>query len=206
MKKYSYPRFVDKKNIEKIEDIKNHRLFKLSIPLNLDGDKSALIITRSPRIYNEDGSSHIISKALKYIKTKIHEEFYGISKVEFVFLFPVSEYNEEYLYTILDESGEKHFIGNDGFYDNGGSLIKNDDLIFYAMMEADYIVFAWGDMPPEINYVGSERVKYILKGYKMIKNNSDNIKETYNIGYTESGTPKHCLMWRETDSIYRFEV
>lgn len=205
MKKYCYPRFVDKKNIEKIEDMKNHRLFKLSIPLNFEGDKVALVITRSPRLYNEDGSSHIVARALKYIKTKIHEELEGISRVEFVFLFPVSEYNEDYLSGIFEEMGERYFVGNDGFYE-GETLIKNDDLIFYSMMEADYIIFAWGDMPNGIDYLGSERVKYILKGYKMIKNNSVTVKETYNIGYTESGTPKHCLYWREGDIIYRYEV
>lgn len=207
MQKYSYPRFVDKKNVEKIEDVQNERLFKLSVPLNFDGDKSVLVITRSPRNYNLDGSSQLVSRALKYIKAKKYEEFQGVSTVEFVFIFPVRGFDDEYLYPVLDEKGERYFFGNEGYYDNLGNLIKNDEVIFMSMMSANYIIFAWGDVPNSIGQIGFDRIKYILKGYKMIKNNSLDIKETYRVGrITPNGSPKHCLSWRETDIVERFEV
>lgn len=207
MQKYNYPRFVDKKNIEKIEDVQNERLFKLSVPLNYEGDKSVLIITRAPRNYNLDGSSHIVFKVLKYIKSRRHEEFEGVSKVEFVFLFPIRGFDDDYLYPVLEEKGEKYFFGNEGFYDETDSIIKNDEIIFMSMMTADYIVFAWGDVPESIGQIGYDRIKYILKAYKMIKNNSNDIKETYRVGrITSQGSPKHCLSWKENDFIERFEV
>ncbi|MGL5635091.1 MAG: DUF1643 domain-containing protein [Sarcina sp.] len=206
MEKYKYPRFVDKKNIIKVEDSNKNRLFKLSIPLSYTGDKSVLVVTRSPRNYNEDGSSHIVSKVLKYIDSKRHEEFLDVGRVDIVFLFPVREHNEELLSIVLEENGEKYLFGNDGFYDDIGHLIKNDELIFYSMMEANYIIFAWGNMPSGIEDIGMERVKYILKAYRLIKNNSKDVKETYKVGGTSKGYPKHCLMWRETDAIYRIEV
>ncbi|MGL4990922.1 MAG: hypothetical protein ACRC57_07155 [Sarcina sp.] len=206
MQKYSYPRFVDKKNIEKIEDMQTERLFKLSIPLLYEGDKTVLIITRSPRDYNLDGSSHIVTKGLKYIKSKRHDEFLGVSKVEFVFLFPIRGFDDDFLYPVLEEKGERYFFGNEGFYDEQDHLIKNDEMIFLSMMTADYIIFAWGDTPASIEEVGYERIKYILKAYKMIKNNTNEIKETYRVGrITSHGSPKHCLSWRENDFIEKFE-
>ncbi|MGL4656603.1 MAG: hypothetical protein ACRCWM_12105 [Sarcina sp.] len=197
MQSYKYPRFVDKKNIELIQDIESDRIFKMSIPLNFEGDKSVLVVTRAP-------STSIAYKVLKYVESKRHEEFIGVNRVDIVFLFPVIEYNEYYLIEALEENGEKFLFGDDGFYDEVGTRVKNDELIFYSMMEANYIVFAWGDIPRNISDVGNERVRYILKGYKMIKNNCIDIKETYKVGV--GSTPKHCMTWRRNDGVFRFDV
>jgi hypothetical protein len=182
-----------------IQEERSERIFKMSIPLSFEGDKSVLVVTRAPSI-------DIAYKILKYVELKRHEEFIGVNRVDIVFIFPVIEYDEYYLAEKLEERGEKFLFGDDGFYDNMGNRIKNDELIFYSMMEASYIVFAWGDIPKSIIEVGNERVRYILKGYKMIKNNCLDIKETYRIGSNRNNIPKHCMMWRRCDGVFRFDV
>ncbi|MGL4762666.1 MAG: hypothetical protein ACRCWG_14630 [Sarcina sp.] len=199
MQGYKYPRFVDKKNIEMTQDTESERIFKMSIPLNFEGDKSVLVVTRAPSV-------SIAYKVLKYVESKKYEEFIGVNRVEIVFLFPVIEYDEYYLEEKLIGNGEKFLFGDDGFYDEQGSRVKNDELIFYSMMEANYIVFAWGDIPSSISDVGNERVRYILKGYKMIKNNCVDVKETYKIGSCRGTSPKHCMTWRKNDGVFRFDV
>lgn len=202
-----YPRFVDKKNIEKIEDTNNDRLFKLSIPLNFDGGKTVLIIARAAKIYEYDGSSTMVSRILNYIKSRREIEFSNVSKVEVVFLFPVKEYDEYTLPSILSSNGEIYLFGNDGFYDDAGALIKNDEIIFASMMEADYVILGWGNMIGELSSIGKERIRYLLKGYKLIKNNSNDIKETYTVGnLNANGCPRHCLRWKETDELIKFEI
>lgn len=202
-----YPRFVDKINIEKIEDIENDRLFKLSIPLNFNGNKSALVVTRAVKIYEADGSSALVYKILNYIKSKKDNEFANVSRVEIVFLFPVKEYDELGLIEAFENMSEKFFSGNDGIYDENGAKIINDEVIFSAMMEADIIVLGWGNIPKALSGVAKERIRYLLKGYKFIKNNSLEIKETYTVGdLNNNGCPRHCLRWKESDELVRFSI
>ncbi len=202
-----YPKFVDKNNIEKIEDVQNGRLFKLSIPLNFKGEKRLLVISRGVKPFEFDGYNKMVLRILNYIKHKKNEELIGVSRVDIVFLFPVMEYECSSLENILYEYGEKYLIGNDGFYDEKGNLIKNDEVIFESMMSANYLILAWGDMPSELCQLSKERIKYLLKGYKIIKNNSIDVKESYTVGaLTNNCCPKHCLAWKNTDELFEIEL
>lgn len=202
-----YQRFVDKMNIEKIEDTQNDRLFKISIPLNFNGDKSALIITRAVKIYEADGSSALVYKILNYIKSRKNNEFANVNRVDIVFLFPVKEYDESSLIETFASTSEKYFSGNDGVYDENGTKIINDEVIFSSMIEADVVVLGWGNIPKVFRSVANERIRYLLKGYKVIKNNSLEIKQTYTVGeLNNNGCPRHCLRWKESDELVKFDI
>ena len=56
MQKIKYPKFINIKDIEKIEDVENQRLFKLTLPLKNSGKKRVLVITRAPKISEYNGA------------------------------------------------------------------------------------------------------------------------------------------------------
>lgn len=206
MQKIKYPKFININKIDKIEDLENQRLFKLTIPLKRSGSKRVLVITRAPKIDECDGANSMVLRVIKYIKRNLEEYFKDAGFIDMVFLFPVKEFDNSTLEIALDISGEKFLLGNDGFYDNH-QLIKNDEVIFQGMIESSYIVLAWGKSPKGIKNIYDERIKYLLKGYKVIKNNMEEIKNLYAVGaLTTYGYPKHCLAWKDSDEIFNFEI
>lgn len=206
MQKVKYPKFINIKNIDKIEDVENQRLFKLTLPLKTNGAKRVLVITRAPKICDCNGESPMTIRIIKYIKKNLDESFKDIGFIDIVFLFPVKEFDSSTLETALAIEGEKFVVGNNGFYYNY-DLIKNDEVIFQSMIESSYIIFAWGESPKGIKSIYDERIKYLLKGYKLIKINTEDIKKLYAVGVlTTYGYPKHCLAWKETDELMEFEI
>lgn len=206
MQKVKYPKFINIKSIDKIEDIENQRLFKLTLPLKNGGEKRALVITRAPKICDCNGESSMTFRIVKYIKKNIEESFKGIGFIDIVYLFPVKEFDCCTLETALSIEGEKFVSGNNGFYCNH-HLIKNDEVIFQGMIESSYIILAWGESPRGIKSIYDERIKYLLKGYKLIKINAEDVKKLYAVGtLTIYGYPKHCLAWKETDELMEFDI
>lgn len=206
MQKIKYPKFINIKEIEKIEDIENQRLFKLTLPLKNSGEKRVLVITRAPKISEYNGENSMTIRIIKYIKRNMDEYFKDIGFIDIVFLFPITEFDCSTLETALAMEGEKFIVGNDGFFYEC-NIIKNDEVIFQAMIESNYIVLAWGEPPRGVKSIYDERIKYLLKGYKLIKINTEDIKDMYVVGpLTTYGYPKHCLAWRESDELVPFDI
>ncbi|MFR5266292.1 DUF1643 domain-containing protein [Clostridium sp.] len=206
MQKIKYPKFINIKDIEKIEDVENQRLFKLTLPLKNSGKKRVLVITRAPKISEYNGENSMTIRIIKYIKRNMDEYFKDIGFIDIVFLFPIIEFEYSTLETVLAMEGEMFTVGNNGFCHNH-NIIKNDEIIFQSMIESNYIVLAWGEAPRGIKSIYDERIKYLLKGYKLIKINTEDIKDLYVVGaLTTYGYPKHCLAWRESDELVSFDI
>lgn len=206
MQKIKYPKFININDIDTIEDLENQRLFKLTLPIKNNGSKRVLVITRAPKLCEDNGENPMTMRIIKYIKKSLEESFKDIGFIDIVFLFPIKEFDSYTLNNVLILEGEKFLVGNNGFYLNH-SLIKNDEVIFQAMIESDYIILGWGKSPKGLKNIYDERIKYLLKGFKLIKNNTTDLKKVFIVGaLTTYGYPKHCLAWKETDQLFDFEI
>ena len=205
MQKNSYLNILKENDIKIVVDYEGDRLFKVTIPINKENEKSILVVTRSPRPSKLDDCVGSLGRAIKYFLSN-DDEFGGIKQISFVFVFPVIEYTKDALEEVLNKKGELFLLGNEGIWKEN-EFIKNDLVIFEEMIDSSHIVFAWGEPPKELKNIFEYRLQYILKGYKMVKNNCFDFKKSYVIGgFTNQGYPRHYLSWRKDDQLVEWDI
>ena len=169
MQKNNHFKFFKDNNIEKIIDEVEDRIFKIVVPINKENKNSILIVLKAPKPYQLEDSMKSLKRATKYLLDH-DDEFGGIKRISFVFVFPCIEYTKYALEEIFKTKGELFLLGNEGIWQNG-EFIKNDLVIFEEMIDCNHIIFAWGEPPIGLKSIFEDRIQYILKGYKTVKNN-----------------------------------
>lgn len=193
-------------NINFLVDHKSGRGFKVTFPVNEEGESSILVITRAPKSHNIEDLKRELNRAVKYLLNN-EEELGVIKEVNFVFLFPVIEYSKDVLEEVYHSKGELFLCGNDGFIENG-EYFKNDLIIFESLINSDYIIFAWGEPSTKvIKILYESRLHYLLKGFKVVKNNCFDIKKFYYVGtLTNQGYPRHYNSWTKNATLNEFDI
>lgn len=205
MQKSKYLNFFKGAKVESLIDYSTGRIFKITIPVRKDGKNSILVISRAPRLCNGEICGDNLCRALKYLINN-EEEFESIKQVTFVFLFPVIEYTKDTLENTLNEKGELFLLGNEGLWLDG-EIIKNNLVIFENIVNSSHIIFAWGEPQKEIRSIYEDRIEYILKGFKLIKNNCKDLKRSYVVGgLTNNGYPRHCLSWSKELLLVKYNI
>ena len=146
------------------------------------------------------------NKAIKYLMNN-EDELGIIKEISFVFLFPVIEYSKDVLEEVYNTKGELFLCGNDGFIENG-EYLKNDLIIFESLINSSHIIFAWGEpTSKDIRKVYESRLHYLLKGFKVVKNNCFDLKKFYYVGtLTNQGYPRNYSSWSKNLQLNEFEI
>lgn len=200
-----YPRFICKNSIERIEDYDGDRCYKLSFHMNRRGKKNILVIGRAPKPCDNSQCNKMIQRILKYINSK-KEDLGPILKITVVNLFVTVEYDRQDIVETFFNRGETFITGNDDTFILEDRVIKNDDIIISALLEADYIILGWGEAIPDIEKIYNARVEHILKLIRKHKHISDSSREVFYVGdLTKRGYPRHCLCWGARDELLKFE-
>lgn len=193
-------------NINVLVDHESGRGFKVTFPINEEGESSILVITKSPKSHNVEDLKKELNRAVKYLVNN-EEEFGLIKEVNFVFLFPVIEYSKGVIEEVYNTKGELFLCGNDGFFENG-EYFKNDLIIFESLINSTHIIFAWGEPSNKlIKKIYESRLHYLLKGFKVVKNNCFDVKRFYVVGsLTNQGYPRHYSSWTKSTPLSEFEI
>lgn len=193
-------------NINILVDHESGRGFKVTFPINEDGESSILVITRAPKSHSIDDIKKELNKAIKYLMNN-EDELGIIKEINFVFLFPVIEYSKDVLEEVYNTKGELFLCGNDGFIENGEHL-KNDLIIFESLINSSHVIFAWGEpTSKDIKRVYENRLHYLLKGFKVVKNNCFDLKKFYFVGtLTNQGYPRNYSSWSKNLPLNEFEI
>ncbi len=193
-------------NINFLVDHKSGRGFKVTFPIYEEGESSILVITRAPKSHNIEDLKKELNRAVKYLLNN-EDEFGTIKEINFVFLFPVIEYNKDVFEEIYETKGELFLCGNDGFIEDG-EYLKNDLVIFETLINSNHIIFAWGEPKTKLmKRLYESRLHYLLKGFKVVKNNCFDIKKFYHVGtLTNQGYPRHYTSWTKNTSLNEFDI
>ena len=205
MQKNNHFKFFKDNNIEKIIDEVEDRIFNIVVPINKENKNSILIVLKAPKPYQLEDSMKSLKRATKYLLDH-DDEFGGIKRISFVFVFPCIEYTKYALEEIFKTKGELFLLGNEGIWQNG-EFIKNDLVIFEEMIDCNHIIFAWGEPPIGLKSIFEDRIQYILKGYKTVKNNCFDLKKTYVVGSsTSQGYPRACSSWAKDMELIEWQI
>ncbi|MDO4536044.1 MAG: DUF1643 domain-containing protein [Clostridium perfringens] len=205
MQKNNHFKFFNDNNIKKIIDEEGDRIFKISISINEKNKNSVLVVAKAPKPYQLEDSMKSLKRATKYL-LEHDEEFGGIKNISFVFVFPSIEYTKYALEEVFKNKGELFLLGNEGIWQNQ-EFIKNDLVIFEEMIDCNHIIFAWGEPPTGLKSVFEDRIQYILKGYKTVKNNCFDLKRTYVVGNnTSQGYPRSCSAWAKDMELVEWQI
>ena len=193
-------------NINFLVDHESGRGFKVTFPIDEDGESSILVITRAPKSHNVEDLKRELSKAVKYLLNN-EEELGTIKEINFVFLFPVIEYNRDVFEEVYETKGELFLYGNDGFIEDG-EYFKNDLVIFETLINSSHIIFAWGEPKTKLmKSLYKSRLQYLLKGFKVVKNNCFDIKRFYHVGtLTNLGCPRYYTSWTKNMHLNEFDI
>ena len=193
-------------NINILLDHESGRGFKVTFTINEEGESYILVITRAPKSHNAEDLKKELNKAIKYL-TNNEDELGIIKEISFVFLFPVIEYSKDVLEEVYNTKGELFLCGNDGFIENG-EYLKNDLIIFESLINSSHIIFAWGEpTSKDIRKVYESRLHYLLKGFKVVKNNCFDLKKFYYVGtLTNQGYPRNYSSWSKNLQLNEFEI
>lgn len=193
-------------NINILLDHESGRGFKVTFTINEEGESNILVITRAPESHNAEDLKKELNKAIKYL-TNNEDELGIIKEISFVFLFPVIEYSKDVLEEVYNTKGELFLCGNDGFIENG-EYLKNDLIIFESLINSSHIIFAWGEpTSKDIRKVYESRLHYLLKGFKVVKNNCFDLKKFYYVGtLTNQGYPRNYSSWSKNLQLNEFEI
>ncbi len=205
MQKNNHFKFFKDNNMEKVVDEINDRIFKITVPINKENKNSVLVVLRAAKAYQLEDSMKGLKRAVKYLLDN-DEEFGGIKNISFVFVFPCIEYTKYALEETLKTKGELFLLGNEGVWQNG-EFIKNDLVIFEEMIDCNHVIFAWGEPPKGLKSVFENRIQYILKGYKIVKNNCFDLKKAYIVGNsTSQGYPRSCSSWTKDMELTEWQI
>ena len=205
MQKNSCFKFLKDSCIKTIVDYEWDRVFKITIPINEDNENSVLVIGRAPKPFELDDCVSTLGRAVKYLLQN-EDELGGIKQISFAFVFPVIEYTKDALEEVFNQRGELFILGNEGMWQEN-DFIKNDLVIFEEMIDCSHVIFAWGEPPKELKSVFENRIHYILKGYKLVKNNCFDVKKAYTVGYIVSQEyPKNCLNWTKDMGLIEWDI
>ena len=193
-------------NINILLDHESGRGFKVTFTINEEGESNILVITRAPKSHNAEDLKKELNKAIKYL-TNNEDELGIIKEISFVFLFPVIEYSKDVLEEVYNTKGELFLCGNDGFIENG-EYLKNDLIIFESLINSSHIIFAWGEpTSKDIRKVYESRLHYLLKGFKVVKNNCFDLKKFYYVGtLTNQGYPRNYSSLSKNLQLNEFEI
>ncbi|MGL5243677.1 MAG: DUF1643 domain-containing protein [Sarcina sp.] len=204
MQKNRYGKSFKDNSIEKIVDPDGGRVFKVTIPIDNGGENTIVVIGKAPKPSSEERGNDI-RRAIKYLLSN-KEVFGSIKQIDFVFLFPVIEYTKDALEETLYRSGELFLAGNEGIW-NDDEFIKNDLVIFEEMIDYNHIIFAWGQPSKSLRTIYENRIQYLLKGFKLIKNNANEIKKTYVVGgLTNNGYPRQYTSWNKELHLVEYNI
>jgi hypothetical protein len=75
------------------------------------------------------------------------------------------------------------------------------------MIDCNHVIFAWGEPPKGLKSVFENRIQYILKGYKIVKNNCFDLKKAYIVGNsTSQGYPRSCSSWTKDMELTEWQI
>lgn len=188
-----YPKYINRKNIEIIEDENKERCYKVSFELGKQG-KNILIIGRAPRTLEEESCSDIYKRIIKFLDKNMNF-VEGIRNLTIVNLFSVYEGIQGDIYEDFLLNGKEYIEGNDG-------KLKNDEIISEEIKNADYIIIAWGEPIDGLKDIYGSRVEFILRELRNNIMNSESKKLVMTVGeLSKKGYPKHCLAWSYKDEL-----
>lgn len=188
-----YPKSINKKGIDIIEDEKGERCYKVSFNLSRKGSH-VLVISRAPKGVEEDSCNSLYKRIVKFLEEN-KVEFKGIQKLTVVNLFTVYEYSREDLYEECILKGREYIEGNE-------DILYNDEVIAEEIHDAHYIIAAWGEPLDGLDEIYISRVELILKSLRYEMMNSSEKKHILRVGEaSKKGYPKHCLAWSYKDKL-----